>query len=624
MLRLRGSFAGFELSLPLISGLNSIGSGASNRLVLDQDGVSRHHAIVIVESQRILVTDQESKNGTFINAKRIRQAEGTVGDQIGFGPVALRLEAIDPDDARLALEIPTDAGSAGQPSSVDRDSTASHRLPDHRLDRWFVLIRNFLERLTSEPRGNAAPALAVIAREFPAMGACLVEIGEAHKPVVLAAAGEIQASSLEDLVSSWRSRWQRLRTSEQGMENGLFFTGPTATCFVVQDLRGLLGLLIYGDFPNRERSQQLLHALISLYRHLRPEPLHVIEGTPPDDLPELRFPETYVRGVSTAMAKLEAQMRPLIEGDLPVLITGETGVGKELLAEALHLSSPRRARAFVAINCAAIPADLLEAELFGIGERVATGVAGRHGKFQEAQGGTLFLDEIGEMSAELQAKLLRVLQEKRIDPVGSSSVAIDVRLLAATNADISELMNQGRFRRDLFFRIAGFTLEVPPLRRRREDIPLLVECFLRRFSTEIGKPIRGITVRALRGLVEHDWPGNVRELAHEVRRLIYLCPPGQAIESRMLADSNLPRNAEREASSAAGVGDASETEAAAGAAETPRQSVTDLPDLDLESFERDLIREALRRAGGNQVQASKLLGISRHALRRRMDRFRLS
>ncbi len=618
MFRLRGSFAGSELFLPLISGLNSIGSGPSNRLILDQDGVSRHHAIVIVESQRILVTDQESKNGTFINEKRIRQAEVAVGDGIGFGPVELRLEEIDPDDARLALEISTDAGAAGQPSSADKDSTASHRLPDHRLDRWFVLIRSFLEQLTSEPRGNAAPALAVIARELSALGVCLVEIGDAHGPVVLAAAGEIKASSLEELVSSWRSRWQRLRASERGMDRGLFFTAPRATCFVLRDLRGLLGLVIYGDFPNRERSRQFLHALLTIYRRLRPEPLHVLEVTPPDELAELRFPDAYVRGVSPAMAALETQMQPLIEGDLPVLITGETGVGKELLAEALHLSSPRRAEAFVAINCAAIPADLLEAELFGIGERVATGVAGRHGKFQEAQRGTLFLDEIGEMPAGLQAKLLRVLQEKRIDPVGSSSVAIDVRLLAATNADISELMNQGRFRRDLFFRIAGFTLEVPPLRDRREDIPLLVECFLRRFSKEIGKPIRGITVRALRGLIEHEWPGDVRELAHEVRRRLYICPPGQAIESRMLAGSKLPETAGHAPRAPA------EARGAAAAAEDSSPSVTDWPDLNLESFERDLIREAVKRAAGNQVQAAKLLGISRHALRRRMDRFRFS
>ncbi len=621
MFRLRGDFAGVELSLPLISGLNSIGSGSTNRLILDQDGVSRHHAIVIVEDRRILITDQESKNGTFINTKRIRQADATVGDVIGFGPVELRIEEIDPDDARLAVEIPADDANAGRGSSDSKDSTASHRLLDHRLDRWLVLVRHFYEQLTADPRGDVAPALAGLATELSALGACLAETGDGHEPVVLAAAGEIEASNLDQLVSSWRSR--QLPRADRNPDRGLFFTDPDATCFVLQDLRGLLGLVIYGDFPNRERSRELLHTLISLYRHLRPEPLHALEAATPDDLPELRFPANYVPGVSKAMAKLEAQMRPLIQGDLPVLITGETGVGKELMAEALHLSSPRRAKAFVPINCAAIPTDLLEAELFGIGERVATGVAGRHGKFQQAQGGTLFLDEIGEMPAGLQAKLLRVLQEKRIDPVGSSSVAIDVRLLAATNADISELMNQGRFRRDLFFRIAGSTLEVPPLRHRREDIPLLVESFLWRFSTEIGRSIRGITVRALQGLVEHDWPGNVRELAHEVRRLIYLCPPGQAIESRMLADSNLPQAAGQETRAAAGARSAAGAGAAGAAAGDSSPSVADWPDLDLETFERDLIREAVRRADGNQVQAAKLLGISRHALRRRMDRFRL-
>src|SRR6185503_8432581 len=176
----------------------------------------------------------------------------------------------------------------------------------------------------------------------------------------------------------------------------------------------------------------------------------------------LVFAEGYIPGHAPAMQELYEQMRALLRGDVPVLFLGETGVGKEQLARALHASSARGAGPFMAVNCAAIPADLLEAEMFGIGKGVATGVAERRGKFQMAEGGTLLLDEIGDMPLELQAKLLRALQEKEVQPVGGAPVSVDIRVIAATNSDLQRRMEEGRFRRDLFFRIAGFTLHVPP------------------------------------------------------------------------------------------------------------------------------------------------------------------
>jgi two-component system response regulator HupR/HoxA len=299
-------------------------------------------------------------------------------------------------------------------------------------------------------------------------------------------------------------------------------------------------------------------------------------------------------------------MRPVLHSDVPVLIVGETGVGKELLARSLHLSSLRRSGPMVAVNCAAIPAELLESELFGIGDRVATGVAGRRGVFEQAAGGTLFLDEIAEMPVELQVKLLRVLEDRELRPLGERPRPIDVRVLAATNADLGAQVEAGRFRRDLYFRIAGYVLEIPPLRRRREDVPVLVEGFLRRFCAEVGKPVRGVTVRALRALVARDWPGNVRELEHEVRRLVYLCAPNQAIEASMLESP-----AEK-----------TPVPSPAATATAPSAASGEL-DLDLKSIEQRVIREALRRARGNQVRAAKLLGVSRHVLRRKIDRYEL-
>jgi transcriptional regulator with PAS, ATPase and Fis domain len=275
-------------------------------------------------------------------------------------------------------------------------------------------------------------------------------------------------------------------------------------------------------------------------------------------------------------------------------------VGKEFLARTLHASSARRTGPFVAINCAAIPADLLEAEMFGIGKGIATGVVERQGKFQLAEGGTLFLDEIGDMSLDLQAKLLRALQEKEIQPVGGAPLAVDIRVVAATNSDPLRRMEEGRFRRDLYYRVAGYALRVPALRERKEDIPALVEGLMRTFAHEADKSLRGITLKALRALVDYPWPGNIRELQHEVRRLVYLCPDGQAIDSSMLSghlfQSNQPE-------------------------EIPLAEVGSLElDTQVQRMEASLIRQALARAGGNHTQAAKLLGISRNGLAMKMER----
>ena len=319
------------------------------------------------------------------------------------------------------------------------------------------------------------------------------------------------------------------------------------------------------------------------------------------------FPEDHVMGSSPRMRALCEQMRPLVDSDLPVLVVGETGVGKEHFARALHASSPRRNGPFVAVNCAAIPAELLEAEMFGIAKGVATGVVERSGKLTQASGGTLFLDEIGEMPAALQPKLLRALQEKLVQPVGGTPVSVDVRTVAATNADLQAKLDSGSFRRDLYFRVAGFVLRVPALRERPEDIPALVEAFLRRLAKEIGRTPRGVTARALSLLREYAWPGNIRELAHEMRRVVHLCPDGQAIESGMLSEA---------------------IQAPAASDAPPDPEGSDDPSLSLEThlqrLEDRLIRAALRRAAGNRTQAAKSLGISRNGLALKMERLGIS
>jgi len=240
---------------------------------------------------------------------------------------------------------------------------------------------------------------------------------------------------------------------------------------------------------------------------------------------------------SVSMRRLFELLPALAESDCTVLIEGETGTGKELLARAIHGAGPRRRRPFVAVNCSAIPETLLEAELFGVRAGAFTGAdRDRIGRFGAAEGGTLLLDEIGELSPAMQVKLLRVLQDRAYQPLGSAdSMVADVRVIAATNRDLRQLVRDGSFREDLYYRINVVRLETPPLRRRREDIPLLAEHFVTVFNCRQGRQVSGVSPDAMTLLMAHDWPGNVRELENALEHAFVVCR-GQRIEGRHLPE----------------------------------------------------------------------------------------
>ncbi len=277
-----------------------------------------------------------------------------------------------------------------------------------------------------------------------------------------------------------------------------------------------------------------------------------------------------------------------------VLLTGESGTGKEVLARAIHAQSPRRSEAFVAVNCAAIPEALLESELFGHSKGAFTGAdRARRGLFLEADGGTLFLDEVGELPTALQAKLLRVLQEEEIRPLGESkSRRVDVRVLAATARDLEAEVAAGRFREDLFYRLNVVRLAVPPLRERPKDIPLLVDHFLARFRDALGKPVRTVSDEALEKLVAYRWPGNARELENVIERAIILA------SSDRIGLSELPPNVDGPQPGVAAPGRAPEF-----SLRRARRMV-----------ELEVIQRALRATGGNRTHAARLLEISHRAL----------
>ncbi len=291
---------------------------------------------------------------------------------------------------------------------------------------------------------------------------------------------------------------------------------------------------------------------------------------------------------SEAMAKVFDLVRTVADHKTTVLITGESGTGKELIARAIHDNGSRASRPLVPINCGGIPENLLESELFGYRKGAFTdAIRDKPGRFEEADGGTIFLDEIGELPMSLQVKLLRVLQEEEITPLGGvGAKRIDVRVIAATAKDLSQEVREGRFREDLFYRINVMTIHLPPLRERRGDIPLLVGYFIDQFNKKLKKDIEGLSSEAMPLLMEYDWPGNVRELENIIERAVLLAK-GRWITPKELAQETLSRPGPVESLS------------------LKKAS---------KRLERELIEKALRSTGGNRTQAAKILEISRPML----------
>ena len=311
---------------------------------------------------------------------------------------------------------------------------------------------------------------------------------------------------------------------------------------------------------------------------------------------EYQIDFSHMIGNSDGMQHVFEMVRRVAPTEASVLITGESGTGKELIARAIHQGGPRSRAPFVAINCAAIPANLLESELFGHVRGAFTGAVRDHsGKFQQAHGGTLFLDEVGEMPLELQPKLLRVLQEMEVEPLGGRARTVDVRIIAATNQDVEHALEEGRFREDLFYRLAVIPIEMPPLRRRAEDVPLLVRHFLERFSR--GNP-PDISDEALACMMAYPWPGNVRELQNAVERLVVLSH-GETIERH-----HLPSKLCTQASMS-------------------RNRVVELPaeGYPLEEIEKEAVMQALERNQWNQTRAALFLQVPRHTLIYRMEKY---
>ncbi len=363
------------------------------------------------------------------------------------------------------------------------------------------------------------------------------------------------------------------------------------------------------DFVNKPfQIDELLHVLDSALeqRRLKSENAYLRAQL------EERYRFEGIIGKSRPMKLLFQLLETVAATNSTILITGETGTGKEVVARAIHHNSPRRLHRFVALNCSAIPETLLEAELFGHVRGAFTGAVGnRQGRMEQANKGTLFLDEVGTMSAALQMKLLRVLQEREFERVGdSNTIKVDVRIIAATNSDLGRMVADGQFREDLFYRLNVIPVQLPPLRDRKEDVPLLVQHFLGKFQAErsatgdrhSAEPLT-VSQECMRRLMAYQWPGNVRQLENAIERAVAFAAGRAQIDV-----SDLPTEIQQ----------AQEPAAPASSVTLPEDGV----DLDayIASIERELIERSLERTGGNKGQAARLLSLKRTTLVEKLKR----
>jgi len=398
----------------------------------------------------------------------------------------------------------------------------------------------------------------------------------------------------------------------------IFITGHGTTDTAIEAMK--LGAFDYLGKPlDAELLRKTVTQALDISR-LMHVPAIVEEGTRHEDRPDCLI------GSGIAMQTVCKQIGRVATQDVNVMILGESGTGKELVARAIYHHSLRNRAPFLAINCAAIPESLLESELFGYEKGAFTGAEYRRiGKFEQAHGGTLLLDEIGDMAPHTQAKILRLLQERTFERLGGSeSLHVDVRVIAATNQDLDRLIEQGQFRKDLFYRLRGVNIKLPPLRERREDIPELAHYFLFRYNRQIGTSVHTIANSTLEILTDYDWPGNVRELQSVIREALIVSAGSTILPEFLPADVRRERPAESIANLESELSlDADQTALAEFVKDAIGHGENDVYRRALEYFDRFVISQALLQTHGQQNRAAEILGLSRATVRAKIRGMRL-
>jgi transcriptional regulator with AAA-type ATPase domain/pSer/pThr/pTyr-binding forkhead associated (FHA) protein len=577
-----------------------IGSLEECDICLPYTGVAQRHAKLSYDGSELRIEDLGSRRGLLVAGKKVREALLEVLDEIRLGGVTLLVEDIAPEPERNVAPLPRPAPS--------EPTITPERMVDHlcRISEWVladVESRTTSESLVSEVLSDfGGGALFLLLGDLDQHG---IKLLVSTEQAWLAAGDEIL-----DQLRSRRDPGQGLSVStEGGAFEGLLAGAPAWICFhpfTAVD-RSYVQVVALPHFsPGGWSPIAALRALgnfliLGLVHHVGwYEP--ILPGHQGQQ--DLVLDPSLVVGESQAMKRVVDALRVAVDPAVHVLLRGEPGVGKEVLARSLHLSGPRRQGPFIVATCGGakpsqIEADLFGAEVPGKGEPVR-----REGKLLLADGGTIFLDDVDLLPMELQERLVRFLRSGEVEPAGSKlAQKVDVRVVGGSRGALETAVARDTFRVDLAYMLSRVTIDVPPLRDRREDLPLLIQSLVNRFCHETGKRMQGITVKAMAALLNYEYPGNLAELENIARQLVYLCPVGRPV------DVNLLPERVRQGSLQAGA------------------RVDATSDLDLEklvgSCEQAAIREALRRTHGNKSHASRLLGLSRNGLAIKMERFGL-
>ncbi|MGE3704732.1 MAG: sigma 54-interacting transcriptional regulator, partial [Vicinamibacterales bacterium] len=489
-------------------GTNVVGSDTSCDIHVLHPSVSQRHAALEVGSDHVVLRDLGSSNGTTAGSRRVTSCDLIPGTAVYFGRVPAVLESVDDADLAVGIAIPAPVEPATVAAAPPPAGTVS-------LEPVVNFVLDDLPRLLGRlAAGSPVGAFAQGVGQALFLAIPCVELDILNRTATSDAirfTARAEGPSASPLSS-------REAVSGHVVVRAGFASGRFAETYGSL-LQTAAALVAVADAQAQPRSTRATASV----------PTPPAPPDPPSLVPRVR--------------DIYADAAKVARGDVSVLITGESGTGKELLARYLHAASARNDGPFIALNCAALPRDLLEAELFGIERGVATGVDSRAGKFELADGGTLFLDEIGDMAPETQASILRVLQERLVYRLGGRDPRpARIRVVAATNRDLTLMLDDGRFRADLYHRIATWVVELPPLRERRADIPNLAAYFLAREAARRGTRVGGLSRGAVEALAAFDWPGNVRQLEHEMARAVLFLEDGELLDTQRLHPDILARD----------------------------------------------------------------------------------
>jgi transcriptional regulator with GAF, ATPase, and Fis domain len=607
-----------------------IGRDEGNDLVLEDGSISRVHAKIVHDPSGWSIHDLNSTNGVYINNAKVKEMPIKPGDVLVLGEYTFIVRSTTASDA-TAVAV---GASEGAIKTLDALCVLARRfsgpltltemleaLTDALLD-VFRAERGFI--LLADAKGQLGDPTVIRRRGDLSLPEAKVQIS---KTVATRAMEERRSILITDVEAD--KDFRGVESIEQEQVRSIIcspivgpMTGPTdktskGTSGAALLLGSVLGV-VYLD--SRLKMRTFTDADLEMLDRFVESAAHLIASNRERDrlkktnqnlaalARDIHLSECdtdRLVGSAPKMRDMLSQLRDLAAEDVTVLITGESGTGKEMFARAIHYSSRRADRPFVAVNCMALSHELIESELFGHEKGAFSGAVNKKiGKFEQADGGTIFLDEIGEVSSEVQVKLLRVLQERRITPVGGTEEhELDIRLVTATNRDLRKAVNEGKFREDFYYRINVFQLELPPLRDRREDVPALVDHFIGVFNKRMGKQLAGVDPEAMGLLKGYDWPGNIRELRNVVERAFVV------EKSRVITTKSLPYpiiSAPPEPLPTSGI--------------VPIEFPPNFDDA-REVFEKHFIIQSLKRHRGNITVTSKETGLPRRTLYRRLEKY---